>query len=98
MIECVTIVPPNDADGVSTGIGTRVLMPDGSEVPEVARIEVTIAPDQPIIARIGVHCAFANFKAHPLLDLETLRESAAHHGFDLVRKDNATLAEGMVRY
>lgn len=69
------------------GIGVaRVVMDDGHIVPGITRIGITIAPDDLVHAEISLLIGGCDITAHPLLSLESLREAAEAHGFDLVRR------------
>lgn len=69
------------------GVGVaRVVMDDGRDVPMVTRIGITITPDDLVHAEISLMIGGCDITAHPLLSLESLREAAAAHGLDLVRR------------
>lgn len=86
-MDIVRIVPP-PGEGVKSGCGTKVLMPDGTEVPFVTSVTVTFAPDSPVRAEVEVATDFVEeISAHPLLGLDTLKASAARYGLQLVPVD-----------
>lgn len=80
----VRIIPPQ---GGGLGFGTRVETEDGVAIPLVTRITVTLAPDERITAEMEVAVNLAEVTAHPLLGLDTVREAAAAHGYELVKRD-----------
>lgn len=96
-MQTVKIVPPVGDQDLSNGVGTKVLMPDGTEVPAVTAITIRLAPNQVRMAELSIAVAFTEVDAHVLLDLETVRESAAVHGYDLVKREAAFLGDGRVR-
>lgn len=73
--------------GGGLGAGTQVTTSDGIPVEGVARVELDIAPDRLVVARIGLCVSSVDVIAHPLLTLETLREAAAAYGYVLVPAD-----------
>lgn len=78
----VRIVTPQG--GVPTAMGTKIFLPDGTEVPCVTKITINpLEASQSITAVIEVAVSLADIHAHPLLGLESLREAAAAHGFTL---------------
>jgi hypothetical protein len=100
MVDVVRIVRPDDADhrSISTGVGTQVLMPDGTPIPDISRINLTIAADEVLVANIEVAVAFTDIHAHPLLGIETLVEAAKAHGYRLVEDSASTLGDNRVRH
>lgn len=86
-MDIVRIVPPS-GEGVKSGCGTQVLMPDGTKVPFVTSVTVTFAPDIPVRAEVEVATDFVEeISAHPILGLDTLKASAARYGLQLVPVD-----------
>ena len=86
-MDIVRIVPPS-GEGIKSGCGTKVLMPDGTEVPFVTSVTVTFAPDIPVRAEVEVATDFVEeISAHPILGLDTLKASAARYGLQLVPAD-----------
>lgn len=100
-MDIVRIVPPA-GDGVKSGCGTKVLMPDGTEVPFVTSVTVTFAPDSPVMAEVEVATDFVEeITAHPILGLDTLKDSAARYGLRLVPVDgtvSCVALTGQTRY
>ena len=80
MIDAIRIISPDL--GVSDG--TKVFSSDGNEIKGVSKITVTIAPNDFVRAEVEVCVADFDAMALPLLGLDTLKASAAHHGFRLV--------------
>ena len=83
IIEPVRIVTPTAS---RIGHGTKVRMADGAEVPMVKSVIIRIEPDEVITAEMEIVVSFDEIIAHPLLGLDTLRQSADAHGYDLVKR------------
>ena len=90
----LTIVPPSGPSGVKSGMGTRFLLADGSELTHVARCVVTFCPDEILQATIDVAIdPKDNIEAHPMLSFAAVKMAALHYGFDLVRLPGCSQAE-----
>lgn len=83
-MKTVRIIPPESG---GLGHGTRVVTQDGTLIPFVTRITVTLEPDDIIRAEMEIAVSLAEVTAHPLLGLDTVRAAAAAHGYDLVKLD-----------
>lgn len=90
----LTIVPPPGPSGVKSGMGTRFLLADGSELTHVARCVVTFGPEEILQATIDVAIDQRdNIEAHPMLSFAAVKMAALHYGFDLVRLPGFMLTE-----
>ena len=58
-------------------------MADGTPIPGVTHCTVTIRPDEPVRAVVGLHPDI-DLLAHPLINLSTLERAAEALGFALV--------------
>ncbi len=83
-------------------MGTRVLMPDGSEIPAVTRIAVCpIEAGGLVLAEITVLCELDEIEVHPLLSKASLQRAAAQYGLRLVPQGHdavCPLSDGVIRY
>lgn len=86
-MKTVRIVPRNDGTDARLGCGYRIEAEDGSEIPYVTSCTIRIVPNDIVRAEIEVLVSPEVIKAHPLLGLDTVREAARLHGFDLVERD-----------
>lgn len=80
MIRIVT--PPTG----TTGHGTRITTPDGTEIEGITGIDISLRPNAIVMAKVEVMMAGLDLTAHPLLGLETVRAAADAYGFALVPK------------
>jgi hypothetical protein len=83
----LTIIPPA-GEGVKLGNGTRFVLADGTELPQVSRCVVAFGVDEIITATLDLAIdPRLPIEAHPLLSLKTLEAAAAHYGLRLVPKE-----------
>jgi hypothetical protein len=71
------------SDG-QTGYGTRVTTADGQPIPGVQSIDIQMGLDSLTTAKMRIIVGAVDVMAHPLLDLDTIKEAAQAHGFVLV--------------
>lgn len=84
--DLLTIVPPPGPPGVKSGMGTRFLLADGTELTHVARCVVTFGPEEILQATIDVAInPKDNIEAHPMLSFAAVKMAALHYGFDVVQ-------------
>jgi len=68
-----------------TGYGTKVLDANGDEIKGVCSVHIPeFGAGEGAFAVVSIATAGLDVEAHPLLDLETTRASAEHHGYRLV--------------
>lgn len=79
MADLVRIVTPDSGNAM----GTKVYTSDGIEIEGVVGIEVDMSVDSFVCAKITLAISRCDIHAHPLLSLDSLRESAAAHGYRL---------------
>lgn len=72
-----------------TGHGTVLKTAEGGKIDGVRSIDVRFRPNEMVEATVGIFVGHVDVDAHPLLDEETLRESAEALGYELV-KNNGT--------
>jgi len=70
-----------------TGYGTKVLDANGDEIKGVCSVHIPeFGAGEGAFAVVSIATAGLDVEAHPLLDLETTRASAEHHGYRLMEK------------
>ncbi len=84
MSKLLRIIPPNDADGVTSCNGTRFVLDDGTEVPHVTKCVITYEADAVLVATIDVAIHADTVTAQPMLSLECLKEAAEFYGYALI--------------
>ena len=65
---------------------SKFILPDGSQITGISECTIRMSIYDRTKAEITLVVSAVDLDAHPLLSLQTLHESAAHHGFDLVKK------------
>jgi len=58
---------------------------DGTPISGITQIDIRIAPNDIVRAEVEIMVEAVDVEAHPLLTLETLRQAAAAHGYNLVK-------------
>lgn len=96
----ITIITPKrdpDDHGVRTAMGTRVFLRDGTEITDIARMDLHFDFDSILSATIDIAIEqIENIEAHPFLGLETVRKAAKRYGFELVAKELPPEPDGPV--
>lgn len=67
------------------GVGTHVLTECGEEIGGVTGVTLKIRPNDVVTAEVSVRVASVDVLAHPILDLASLEEAAAAHGYRLTK-------------
>lgn len=85
---CRVISPAPDRPGPVLGMGTKVLLPDGSELPGVVSVEIAKLHCGDIItAKVELYLDSVDVHATPILSERSVIEAAAHYGWKVVRDD-----------
>lgn len=80
----ITIVSPEDENGVIASNGTKIFTENGTEITNITSIHIQYFINSPIEATIGVVVNPGTLRANALLTFDTLMEAAAAYGFELV--------------
>jgi hypothetical protein len=83
MMKTIKISTPN---GASAGHSAQITTEDGHPIDGVLAVRINMLPNSVITADVTLAVHLCDIKAHPLLSLETVREAAARHGYDLAAK------------
>ena len=81
-MKTVRIITPEGG----SSFGTKILMEDGQEVQGVTGIQIGIYPESWNIAEISLQVGRCDIHAHALLSLDSLKEAADLHGYELTLK------------
>lgn len=93
----IRIIPP-EGDGLKCGTGTKVQLPDGTDIGHgVTKIVVTFAPDEVLTAVLDIAVdPRLPIDAQPLLSLESVAAAADYYGLQLVRKTRGLFAQELL--
>ena len=72
------------SEGISSN-GTQILTESGETVHGVTGLSLRFQPDAVVVADLSIAVFGVDVQAHPLLDLASLEEAAAAHGYRLVK-------------